>query len=793
MGYRPEGTWEQWPGDYYGAGQHDGAQDEGHFYMECSNRGICDRKSGECECFDGYTGVGCSRLSCPASCSGHGTCETVDELRQQNPAWQQFSVETYKDSNVLYAEISANSNDGTNVVLLEANDYIKIGHHPPMKISAVSGTAITLYSEFPETLPYGTHAWKVFKYDLWDATKNRACKCDPLWTGNDCSLRKCPFGDDPLTVVSYDPESEGTLGTNFMNTGTSSTTASAHALYVGYSPYRQKAERQTLEIDSFHRPNSGTFSLTFTDEYGDEWTTRPIPLVVRLSQTLSADYGNGELFLNFGNDPGIHKSEISLGDIIRIGNSYRLVTKLEYRRAGDSGNTILDTSKQYYQKIYFATALENGSGKARSQQSATAYRTAGTPVYRVTVAKEIREALRALPNDRIPDVTVEAVTRGGAVLNEKTKGAATGTTIEHYGDLDMRKVSVGDLIRYGSEIRQVKELDGSTPKKKYKVTEAFGTVGNYTTLYIQNGMAYDISFEAGCRTHEDCRYNGVDENDSDGPPTDRLIEGLGTNAAYCHMGGTCMCSFDSNEQAKFYGPGCTFTGRGTHKNAKVTVSGDIYNLKCDTTVRTHNGVTAGLTPSYVLASTVVVKRITPLTVTFSDDESTHVKVGDQLRIEGQVRTVTSVSTTTVKVDTPFEEESTSDIVDIFPEYTPVNLIKEIGGVRTTCTVSDLRRLTSTKDNCAYQPSSTTQIPACGKFTIVDQSDRPDQVKREITTKSAGSLLMDEREIEIGDRIRVVTTGGNWNTRTVDSVTYTDASKEVNGFVVSEPWELVAGD
>ena len=137
--YRPEGTWEQWPGDYYGAGQHDGAQDEGHFYMECSNRGICDRKSGECECFDGYTGVGCSRLSCPESCSGHGTCETVDELRQQNPAWQQFSVETYKDSKTVYAEIKVDSTDGTNVVLLQPNDYIKIGHHPPMKIKLLPG------------------------------------------------------------------------------------------------------------------------------------------------------------------------------------------------------------------------------------------------------------------------------------------------------------------------------------------------------------------------------------------------------------------------------------------------------------------------------------------------------------------------------------------------------------------------------------------------------------------------------------------------------------------------------
>merc|ERR1711871_386558 len=384
------------------------------------------------------------------------------------------------------------------------------------------------------------------------------------------------------------------------------------------------------------------------DEYGDEWTTRPIPTVVRLSQTISTA---STAHLDFGNTPGIHVSEVSIGDIIRVGQSYRKVTKLQYRQ--DDSNT-LDTSRQYYQKIYFEQALPSNT-VGKTEQTASAYRTAGTPVYRVTVAKEIREALRALPSDRIPDVTVEALTRGGAVLNEKTKGDTSTATIDHYDDLDMRKVSVGDLIRYGNEIRQVKELDGSTPKKKYKVTEAFGTVGNYTTLYIQNGMAYDISFEAGCRTHEDCRYNGDDENDSDGPPTDRLIEGPGTNAAYCHMGGTCMCSFDSNEQAKFYGPGCTFTGRGTHKNAKVTVSGDIYNLKCDTTVRTHNGVTAGLTPSFVHAESAKVKRISPQTITLSGN-AVNVNVGDHVRIEDQVRTVTSAASNsaTVTVDQPFE-------------------------------------------------------------------------------------------------------------------------------------------
>jgi len=773
---RPQGTWEAWPGDFYGSGHHDGAQDEGHFYMECSNRGVCDRKTGECECFDGYTGLGCSRLACPENCAGHGTCQTVEQMASKQPTLQSFTVQTYKDNDRVDCEIDVSS-------LISANDYVKIGPHAPMKVESVHATHFKLYSEFPESLPYGTHIWKVHQYGLWDANKNTACKCDAMWTGNDCSLRKCPYGDDPLTVVSYDMEQEGTGATTAGQTHGDGSDSSKSYLYVGYSPYRQRAERQTLYIDSATHTNTGTFTLTFTDEYGDEWTTRPIPTVVRLSQTISTA---STAHLDFGNTPGIHVSEVSIGDIIRVGQSYRKVTKLQYRQ--DDSNT-LDVSRQYYQKIYFQEALLNAT-TGKTEQSASVYRTAGTPVYRVTVAKEIREALRALPNDRIPDVTVEAVTRGGAVLDQVSYGtdiAGTNKTIAHAADLAKRKVSVGDIIRFGNEVRQVELWRNPLA---YDLTEAFGSVLTAgSTLYIQNGMKYDITFESGCRTHEDCRYNGVDENDSDGPPTDRLIEGLGTNAAYCHMGGTCMCSFDTSEQAEFYGPGCTKTGRGTHKNAKVTVSGDIYNLKCDTTVRTHNGVTAGLTPSYVLAATATVARISPQTITLSGSEA-DVKVGDHVRIEGQVRTVTSVSGVTVKVDTPFEEENTSDIVSIFPALTPVNLIKEIGGVRSTCTVSDLRRLSSSLDSCGYQPSSINQVSDCGKFSVTgDSTNRPDQENREVILTTSNARLIDEREVEIGDRIRVITSTGNWNTRTVDSVTYNLG--EVDGFVVSEPFEVAA--
>lgn len=112
-----------------------------HKYAECAGRGICDRVSGECQCFDGYEGEGCARQSCPNSCSGHGTCEFIDELGYRSAY----------------------------------NEYTTIGFNDLLA---------------PEEL----------KYFGWDSEKSRGCVCDPQYYDVDCSKRMCPHGNDVLAL-----------------------------------------------------------------------------------------------------------------------------------------------------------------------------------------------------------------------------------------------------------------------------------------------------------------------------------------------------------------------------------------------------------------------------------------------------------------------------------------------------------------------------------------------------------------------------------------------------------------
>jgi hypothetical protein len=229
------GEFELWPGDF------PAAADEGHHPMECSNRGSCDRKTGLCKCFPGYGGTACQRTTCPNDCSGHGTCEKVSELRTLQPKevvlW---TSGVKKDTSVSGSKGSVDLVPAADIRLpLSVGDSVIIGAVAvPQTIATISATAITLTTVLPEDFPAGTPIYLQPKYSLWDADKNRACKCDARFSGYDCSERKCPRGDDPLTV-----------GQDF--------------------------ETQIVNIGGNNPLNkiTGSFKLIFEDYFGEKWTT----------------------------------------------------------------------------------------------------------------------------------------------------------------------------------------------------------------------------------------------------------------------------------------------------------------------------------------------------------------------------------------------------------------------------------------------------------------------------------------------------------------------------------------
>jgi hypothetical protein len=108
---------------------------------ECSDMGLCDRAAGTCECSPGFFGEACQYMACGGgtgnACSGHGTCLSMRHL-----SWE-------------------SDNDG------DATDY-QYGLDPN-------------------------------NYATWDSDRIFGCKCDDDWLGYDCSLRKCPYGDNPGT------------------------------------------------------------------------------------------------------------------------------------------------------------------------------------------------------------------------------------------------------------------------------------------------------------------------------------------------------------------------------------------------------------------------------------------------------------------------------------------------------------------------------------------------------------------------------------------------------------------
>merc|ERR1711871_1133033 len=406
----PTGTWESWPGDTV-----ETTQDVGHFYMECSNQGICDRGSGECECFDGYSGVDCGSTSCPNDCSGNGRCLSIAEMARAAPTRSGNTIEVVRGSHFVSTEVTPDVAVGDTVYLGEQADYDSATSYTVTGIVSKMSTLTTLgnqgFTVSPRaqtSLPFGSALYKVANYNLWDANKVAGCVCDDGFSGHNCGSMKCPVGADPLDVTGEDKEN------SFSSTSTTNP-----------STYTKQNERQMLTMDSSRGALSGSFTLTFTSMNGEEKTTRSISTAPELSSTVSvsgveeydtihcqqqyhANYGTStnawagarcEKLIRF--TPDLPDDELALNDYIRVGNEIRQVTKLT--RSATSGN---------YSSAMVSAQFNQGYAP-------------GTYAYRHSAAKAIEYGLEHLSNNVVGEVTATKSMSSGQLLfsNERTAAA----------------------------------------------------------------------------------------------------------------------------------------------------------------------------------------------------------------------------------------------------------------------------------------------------------------------------------------------------------------------------------
>merc|ERR1719311_1463347 len=92
---------------------------------------------------------------------------------------------------------------------------------------------------------YDSSIEESYSYNLWDQDKTMGCKCDPVYYGADCSLKKCKYGVDPLF---YDHE------------GVIRQTTVVHVGSTG-----------TAKDDL-----QGSFKIVFYDVFGEKYVTKGI-------------------------------------------------------------------------------------------------------------------------------------------------------------------------------------------------------------------------------------------------------------------------------------------------------------------------------------------------------------------------------------------------------------------------------------------------------------------------------------------------------------------------------------
>lgn len=783
----PQGTWESWPGSAV-----ETTQDEGHFYMECSNQGLCDRGSGECECFDGYSGIDCGSTSCPNDCSGNGRCMSIAEMAKAAPVRSGNTIEVVRGADFVSTELTPDVQVGDTVYLGEQANYESATAYTVTnvvsKMSSQSSTTVTLgnqgFTVSPRaqaSLPFGSALYKVANYNLWDANKVAGCVCDDGFSGHDCSSLMCPTGADPLDVTGEDK----------VNSQSSASTTTP-------STYVKRNERQVLTMDSSAGGLSGSFKLTFTSINGVKKTTGSIPAAPELSstvtvtspdtydatyckQTNAANYLNAGPRIDDGTNaayteswakarlwsgsgclkkvvfsPSLPDDELATNDYIRVGTEIRRVEAL-----------VRDTTSGNYSYAWVSSQFKQGYA-------------AGTYAYRHSAAKAIEYGLENLPNGVVGEVTATKTLSSGRILHdgqrtstitnkiiaETTDGIAmtfddTAGTAGTVG-IGATEIAIGDVFRIHGQAAtsQVEALSaGATNKQITGVTcdsrfiktssDNGQLAAGKTTInsevfalnnvpIIDNGFKYKIDFT---------------ENSGDLP--DLVCDAGGLRSVYRVEIGAYVTR-DEPDRVYFV----DLTQGGAQPAYKPLTSGDF----------TH--------PSAITAGDVIYVGEQRCDVINSDNDA-----ATATQLEGETQHNYHSSSVVCKEALSANAHSTADAL---VTHDSVEVL--LTGSTQSCSATDRPALRFINDQPTQVSSNDCQdSSAC--VDILEYNGANRMVRWASGFGIAHSLLnelMDNNDVAVTDRVTLRTLNDHtYETRTVDSVSMAGGSNKY--FTVSQPF------
>jgi len=293
---------------------------------DCSNHGDCNAKN-QCECHRNYFGPDCSRRLCPAGRSfidsavgdvngdnSVGVDLVFAEGRGATPVSEVFSYKygAARDS----FDVTASWN--------EAHFYQECSS------KGVCDTTTGQCDCFPgyegsgcarkscENDCSGHGACKNYAgttYNMWDKDATLYCDCDAGYSGPGCELRVCPSGVDPVQASNLD---------------------TSRFYQIGFKTLT--AQNGDFTTETFYSVPYGpvTWTITLTDEYGDEWTTSLLTTNYDVIEDTTNDVPLVSLPVIAGaKDDNVEASDaVTAADIPTVFNSF-----------GDGSNHVADQVK----------------------------------------------------------------------------------------------------------------------------------------------------------------------------------------------------------------------------------------------------------------------------------------------------------------------------------------------------------------------------------------------------------------------------------------------------------------